>query len=338
MSEAVTKSQIARALQEGFDLFDYKNNGLVNPNELKEIMDAMNMRDKNPFLFNLIDDLCQNQSVQEKGGLSATDFISIIDDELNNTSSVDGLEKIFTVFYNPNSNKVSLSSFIEAAKEIGDEEKESQIKNLIEQSQLNDKEINFNEFKDIIKTAKQPVNVDSNMVYVKKSSSLRESYNKFNTSNNNNLDNEFNNMQDMDDDVDKFDNYINKDNNMNSNDNNKNYYINSYENLNNNNNNSNNNFSNNNVFLSSNASIESNLKNLNNLNTSPININNNNDNNNLTKPYKKDNEQNIEKKIIEQKIVYSKTNQRKTSPMINTNPISLYNNENYVNEIGRAHV
>ena len=328
MSETVSKSQITKDLKEGFDMFDYKNNGLVNPNELKEIMDAMSMRDKNPFLYNLIDDLCQNKKIKQKGGISATDFISIIDDELNNTSSIDGLEKIFTVFYNPNSNKVSLPSFIEVAKEIGDEEKESQIKNLIEKSQLNDKEINFNEFKDIMKNTKQSTNNDNNMVYVKKSSSLRESYNKL--SNNNNYDNEFNDVKDVDDDIDKFDNYISKDNNININDNNKNYYINTFENM--NNNNSNNNMSNNNNFLSSNISIESNLKNLNNLNNSSIN-NNNNNNFNLTNPYnKEDSQQNIENKVIEQKIVYTRTNQRKGSPIISTNPMTLYDNENDIND------
>ena len=319
MSDTISKSQITRDLKEGFDMFDYKNNGLVNPNELKEIMDAMNMRDKNPFLYNLIDDLCQSKKIQQKGGISATDFISIIDDELNNTSSIDGLEKIFTVFYNPSSNKVSLPSFINVAKEIGDEENESQIKNLIEKSQLSDKEINFNEFKDIMKTSNKPINADSNMIYVKKSSSLRESYtNKFNNVNNDNNDNnnnEFNDMQDMDDDADKFDNYIGKDNNININDNNKNYYVNTNENY-------------NNVFFSNNNSIETNLKNLNNLNNSSIN----NNNNNLMNSYnKEDNQQNIENKVIEQKIIYTKTNQRKGSPKI-TNTVNLNNNENDINE------
>ena len=59
MSEKKNKENLKKELEEGFDMFDYKNFGIVNPNELKEIMEAMNLQEKNPFLYNIIDNLSQ---------------------------------------------------------------------------------------------------------------------------------------------------------------------------------------------------------------------------------------------------------------------------------------
>ncbi|MBQ2529592.1 MAG: hypothetical protein II547_05005, partial [Treponema sp.] len=41
--------------------------GLVNPNDLKEIMETMNMHEKNPFLYNIILNLCSDQETLQKG-------------------------------------------------------------------------------------------------------------------------------------------------------------------------------------------------------------------------------------------------------------------------------
>ena len=71
--------------------------GLVNPNDLKEIMETMNMHEKNPFIYNIILNLCSDQETQQKGGIEAGDFISLLDQELNDTSSSGGLQKIFSV-------------------------------------------------------------------------------------------------------------------------------------------------------------------------------------------------------------------------------------------------
>ena len=39
---------------EGFNLFGSETEGLINPKEVKEIMDIMNMNEKSPFLYNII--------------------------------------------------------------------------------------------------------------------------------------------------------------------------------------------------------------------------------------------------------------------------------------------
>ena len=54
---------------EGFQMLASDNEGLVNPNELKEIMETMNMHEKNPFLYNIILNLCSDQETLQKGGI-----------------------------------------------------------------------------------------------------------------------------------------------------------------------------------------------------------------------------------------------------------------------------
>ena len=85
---------------EGFQILGSDSGGLVNPTELKEIMDIMNMSDKNPFLYNIIQTLCSDQEIQEKGGIEAKDFISLLNQELDDTSTNEGLHKIFSILYN----------------------------------------------------------------------------------------------------------------------------------------------------------------------------------------------------------------------------------------------
>ena len=224
MSEKKNKENLKKELEEGFDMFDYKNFGIVNPNELKEIMDAMNLQEKNPFLYNIIDNLSQNEKVNRRGGIDVNEFISIIDNELEDCSSKNGVEKIFSVFSNPISNIVTLPTFLQVAKEIGDDEKEEKIKELIDKGQLTNDEFNFNDFYDVMKTnQKNKENKENNnesKVYVKKSSTLRDNNNKFNNSNTG-----YNNNEN---DIDKFDNYnyVNNKGIKNNYDQKNNYYIN----------------------------------------------------------------------------------------------------------------
>ena len=69
------KDSDINSIVEGFQIFGSETNGLINPNELKEIMETMNMNEKNPFLYKVIDNFCNDPEVMEKGGIEAGDFI-----------------------------------------------------------------------------------------------------------------------------------------------------------------------------------------------------------------------------------------------------------------------
>lgn len=171
--------------------------GLINPKELKEIMEIMNMEEKNPFLYNIIEKLCNDPKVEKKGGIEAEDFISQLDNGLNDSSSMEGLYNLFTVFFNPITSKIPITTFSQIAKSIGDDEEEEKIKYLTNKAQLGDKELNFNEFNEII-PLESPKRQNEKMIYKKKSSKMdgRESFHKINKSNNvyNKVNNKANNF------------------------------------------------------------------------------------------------------------------------------------------------
>ena len=167
---------------EGFRMMGSDNGGLVNPNELKEIMDIMNMSEKNPFIYNIILSLCSDEETQNKGGIEASDFIALLDQELNDTSSTEGLEKIFTVFSNPSTNTIPLSTFSQIASGERDQD-ETTIKKLISKPEINWKEINFDEFHDIVKTETPRQSMHDNIIYKKKQSSNNKNYNDENINN-----------------------------------------------------------------------------------------------------------------------------------------------------------
>ena len=135
---------------EGFQMFSSDTDGLINPNELKEIMETMNMNEKNPFLYNIIKNFCLDPQINQKGGIEAEDFILKLEEKLNNNSSLEGLNNLFSIFSNPITDTIPITAFSDIAKNIGEEENEEKIKNLVKKSQMGNKELDFKEFKDLV--------------------------------------------------------------------------------------------------------------------------------------------------------------------------------------------
>ena len=170
---------------EGFQLLSPDSGGLVNPNELKEIMDIMNMSDKNPFIYNIIQNLCSDEEIQQRGGIEAKDFISLLNQELDDSSTNDGLNKIFSIFANPSTNSIPLSVFSQI---IGDGENFSEegekLKKLIIKPEINGKELNINEFHDIVTIETPKQTPSESIVYKKKPPSKKYTYNEDNINKN----------------------------------------------------------------------------------------------------------------------------------------------------------
>ena len=46
-------------IRKGFEMFDVDQKGRISPSELLEAFDAMNLKAKNPFIYNLISSLSE---------------------------------------------------------------------------------------------------------------------------------------------------------------------------------------------------------------------------------------------------------------------------------------
>ena len=190
------KDSELKEIIEGFNLFGSETEGLINPIEVKEIMDIMNMSEKNPFLYNIINNLCSDEEIQRKGGINAEDFISLLDQELDDILSLEGLQKIFSIFSDVNSNKISLPTFSQIINQNDmDLGKDSEdIKKLISKPEISGKEIDFNEFKDLMNTGK--AKEKPNLIYMKKSSHNSSAKKSKINENNNDINNKSYNNQD----------------------------------------------------------------------------------------------------------------------------------------------
>ena len=150
---------------EGFKLFGSETDGKINPKEFKEIMDIMNMNEKYPFLYKIISNLCANEEIKQKGGLEADDFISILDQELDDISTFEGLQKIFEIFSDMNTNKISLpiiSQILNKDINLDIGEDEEKIKKLFSKPEISGKNIDFDEFNYLMKNDKEKSDIISN--------------------------------------------------------------------------------------------------------------------------------------------------------------------------------
>ena len=137
-------------IRKGFEMFDVENKGQIDPFELKETIEDMNLKYKNPFIYELITSLCLRKDIKSKGGLTSDEYISILQEKISDVESKQGIKTIYEVF-SDSDNKVPMPTFYQVAKEVGDEEGGVEIRNLVELSKTGGKEIDFNEFYDIMK-------------------------------------------------------------------------------------------------------------------------------------------------------------------------------------------
>ena len=134
----------------GFEMFDVENKGQIDPLELKETMEEMNLIDKNPFIYELISSLCSLKDIKTKGGLTPEEFISFLQEKINDVESQEGIKRIFDVFSDLD-NKIPMPTFYKTAREVGDEEGSLEIRDLVEKSKTGGKELDFDEFYEIMK-------------------------------------------------------------------------------------------------------------------------------------------------------------------------------------------
>ena len=180
-------------IKEGFKLFGSETNAIINPAEFKEIMELMNMNEKSPFLYNIVTKLCLNEEIQQKGGINAEEFISLLDQELDDTSTLEGLQNIFSIFSDNDNTKMSLpiiSQLLNQEKDLGLEQDEEKIKKLFSRQEISGKKIDFDEFKDIMNTKSEKIN----KIFIKETSNNSNNKNSYSyensqINNNNNLNN-----------------------------------------------------------------------------------------------------------------------------------------------------
>ena len=151
MSNKINKSsQYKEEIKKGFKSYSQDDNEIIETKQLNDINKIMNLNQKNPFLYNSIKNLVNKKSEENDEYITSKEYINNIDEQLNDINSKEGIEHIFNVFCYEKKEGFSWTKLVLTAKELGDDENANKLLKLIEQAKLFNKEINFEEFNDII--------------------------------------------------------------------------------------------------------------------------------------------------------------------------------------------
>ena len=151
MSNKINKSsQYKEEIKKGFKSYSQDDNEIIETKQLNDINKIMNLNQKNPFLYNSIKNLVNKKSEENDEYITSKEYINNIDEQLNDINTKEGIEHIFNVFCDEKKEGFSWTKLVLTAKELGDDENAKKLLKLIEQAKLLNKEINFEEFNDII--------------------------------------------------------------------------------------------------------------------------------------------------------------------------------------------
>ena len=137
-------------IKNNFESFSQNNNGKIETAKLNDFINSVNSKKKNPFLYNSIKTLTDIKKKENEEGITFEEFISFIDNQLSDDKSNEGLNNLFNVFCDPNTGNISWNTFPLIAKELGDNAVAEKLLNIIKQSKMYTKELNFKEFYDIM--------------------------------------------------------------------------------------------------------------------------------------------------------------------------------------------
>ena len=153
MSKKINNDKLQKyksEIKDAFDSYEPEKDGTININNLNDFTKINDLNKKNTFLYDSIKSLTSQKKEENEELISADEFISFIDEELNDTNSREGLKKIFNVFCEGNNKKISWTKLHMIAKELGDNNLANNLIKLMEQGKLFNKDFDFEEFCEIM--------------------------------------------------------------------------------------------------------------------------------------------------------------------------------------------
>ena len=142
-----------KEILKGLEFFESSEDpNFVNPQEIKDLMDKLELREKMEFIYDLIDKLCSNREVRRNGGLTKDEFMKYLEEKMNDTESKEGIHTFYDVFTNSKDETLPMTNFCRTAREINDYKKDQELKELLENADMTGKELDFDEFYEIMKS------------------------------------------------------------------------------------------------------------------------------------------------------------------------------------------
>merc|ERR1712048_858203 len=126
-------------IREAFSLFDSDASGAIDVRELKAAMRALGFEVKNEELKKMVTDIDNDGN----GTIEFAEFLQMMTGKMGEKDTREDIEKVFKLFDDDNTNKISFRNLARVAEELGD---------MINQADRDgDGEINIDEFYRIMK-------------------------------------------------------------------------------------------------------------------------------------------------------------------------------------------
>ena len=137
-------------LKEIFDLFDTNECGKLDPKELKSAFLTLGYDNKNPMLFRIIDEL-DNDSTEKAGGISFERFRDNVTNKYGKNLTSKELRRVYDLFIDDkDADTISTNNIQRIAKALDEDISPYELKKLIDRATNYGREINFNEFYEIM--------------------------------------------------------------------------------------------------------------------------------------------------------------------------------------------
>ena len=155
-------------IKTSFKLYNDNKKDIIQTKQFNDFINIVDVKNKkNKFMNDSIKTLIASKQEEKDENISSDEYISYIENKLNNGKANNELKNIFNVFCDSQTEKISWNSFPLIAKELGNNELSNNLFNLIKQSKLHLKDINYEEFLDIMNAEsdeeKENINIKSNV-------------------------------------------------------------------------------------------------------------------------------------------------------------------------------
>lgn len=130
-------------IREAFNLFDTDGSGSIDPKELKDAMASLGFESKNPTIFSMIADL------EKSAGGADIDFDTFCDcivDKLGDKETAGGIDKIFALFDDDNTNAISVDNLQRVAKELGETMTPDELTEMVQRASSDGKTLTADDF------------------------------------------------------------------------------------------------------------------------------------------------------------------------------------------------
>lgn len=142
----LTEEEI-EAICDAFNWFDTEGTGMLDTNELRAAMLSLNFDTKSPSVFHIVCEIDKKYS----GPIDFETFLDEITFQLGDRESRDGIQKIFALFDDDQTNSISFKNLKRVANEIGETMTDEELREMIERADSNgDGELSFEDFYNVM--------------------------------------------------------------------------------------------------------------------------------------------------------------------------------------------